>query len=113
VLVNTRREVEADDQARAQAVTQQKRIDLATSSGAALLGAGLGALVAAWLRPVAVALVVLGAALHGWGMLTRHRLERRGGVTLPRWSLALYWLCWLVLLGIGVYLPWRQIDRSY
>lgn len=111
--MNTRREVETDDLVRAQAVTQQKQSDLATSSGAGLLGAGLGALAAAWLRPVAVALLVLGAALHGWGMLTRHRLERRGGVALPRWSLALYWLCWLVLLGLGVYLLWRQIDRSY
>ena len=110
--MNTRREAVADHRAGMQAVTQRKQIDLATSSGAGLLGAGLGALAAAWLRPVAVALLVLGAALHGWGMLTRHRLERRGGVALPRWSLALYWLCWLVLLGIGVYLLWRQVERS-
>ena len=110
--MNTRREVETGDLVRAQAVAQRKQSDLATSSGAGLLGAGLGALAAAWLRPVAVALVLLGAALHGWGMLARHRLERRGGLALPRWSLALYWLCWLVLLGLGLYLLWRQVERS-
>ena len=102
--MRTRREAEAEHQDGMQAVTPRKQIDLASSSGAGLLGAGLGVLAAAWLRPVAVVLVVLGAALHGWGMLARHRLERRGGLALPRWSLALYWLCWFALLGLGMYL---------
>lgn len=64
----------------------------------------MGALFASWLRPVAVPLLVVGAALHGWGMLVRHRMERRGEITLPWWSVALYWSCWLALAGLGAYL---------
>ena len=80
-----------------------KRIDLASSAGAGVLGLGLGALVGSSLRPVAVPLLVVGAALHGWGMLARHSRERAAGAPLPAWSVALFWLCWAMLLALGIY----------
>lgn len=43
--------------------------------------------------------MVVGAALHAWGMVARHRLERRGDRVW--WGEALYWLCWAILLAIG------------
>ena len=73
----------------ADVATRRKQVDLAASGGAGLLGAGVGALFADWLHPVGIPLLVVGTALQGWGMLVRHRVERRGEVRLPRWSLAL------------------------
>jgi hypothetical protein len=74
------------------AAARRKQIDLAASTGAGLLGAGVGVLFANWLQPVGILLLVVGVILHGWGMLVRHRLERRGEVELPRWSVALHGL---------------------
>jgi hypothetical protein len=51
-----------------------------------------------------VALALIGAALHGWGMLARHRHERAQGAVRPAWSVALFWLCWAALLSLGAYL---------
>jgi len=85
----------------------QKRVELASSAGAGILGAGLGALFGDWLGPGAVPLLLVGAALHGWGMLARRRQERAGGMALPAWSVALWWLCWAALLALAVYLAAR------
>lgn len=75
---------------------------IASSAGALVLGLGLGALFPGPLGRVAAALVFLGAALHGWGMLEAHRLDRVGdeGSRPPWWSSALYWLCWLGLPAV-------------
>jgi hypothetical protein len=86
---------------------RQKQIDLAASAGAGILGAGVSVLLDTWLHGAAVPLVVIGAALHGWGMLARHQAERRAGAALPHWSLALYWSCWIALLALGGYLVLR------
>ena len=74
---------------------RQKRAELAGSTGAGVLGAGLGALLAQWTAPYALLLLVVGVLMHGWGMLEKHRLE--AGAEIPLWSKALYWLCWIVL----------------
>jgi len=92
---------------RAAEVAWGKRIELASSTGAGLLGLALGALVGSWLRPAAVPLLVVGAVLHGWGMLARRRAEHAAGAALPRWSVALYWLCWAALLALAAYLLFR------
>jgi len=79
---------------------QLKRAELASGVGALVLGAGLGALVAPWLGRAAVALLLAGLAVHGWGMYDKHRLERGSGAAEVRYAEALYWVCWLMLAGV-------------
>jgi len=110
--MGTRMSRRTDTADAAESLSRQKQVELAASGGAGLLGAGIGVLFASWLRPAGVLLLVVGAVLHGWGMLVRHRLERRGHTALPRWSVALFWLCWLVLLGLAAYLLRPLADRS-
>ena len=86
-------------EATAPRAASDKRIDLASSGGAGVLGAGVGVLAAPLLGPYAIPLVVVGAALHVWGMVTRHRLKRPGDRVW--WGEVLYWLCWAILLAIG------------
>ena len=83
-------------------IGRQKEVDLASSSGAGLVGLGLGALLGAVLRPMAIALVAVGVALHGWGMVVRHRGERAAGIKLPAWARWLYWTCWVALTLIVI-----------
>jgi hypothetical protein len=68
--------------------------------GAALLGGGLGAIVARYvgLGRSAVALVVVGIMMHAWGMLERHRLDTAAARVW--WAGVLYWACWLAILVI-------------
>lgn len=80
----------------------ERRAELASSSGAGVLGAGLGALLAHWIGGSALALVVAGVLLHGWGMLERHRLQ--AGAEIPRWSRSLYWVCWVFLAILTVWI---------
>lgn len=92
------------------AIARRKHADLASSAGAGLAGAAIGA----WLvgsirpeleRPVTAALLAIGVLLHGWGMLEKQRLER--GIAVPPWARAMYWLCWLLL---GVLVAWAAIS---
>ena len=90
-------------------IVRMKRADLAGSGGAGILGAGLGMLLMDLLQAelatsVALALAAVGAALHGWGMYEKHRIE--GGMEIPRWSRALYWTCWVAL---GILLLWISL----
>ena len=78
--------------------TAHKRAELAGSAGAGVLGVGLGALLAQWVGPFAVLLLVLGVLLHGWGMVETHRLE--AGAASPAWSKALYWTRESVSAGV-------------
>lgn len=45
-------------------------------------------------------MVLAGAAVHGWGMYDKNRLERRTEVSDVTWHVYAYWLCW-ILLGLG------------
>jgi hypothetical protein len=85
----------------------ERRAELAGSSGAGVLGAGLGALLAQWLGGYALALVAVGVVLHGWGMLEKHRLQ--AGAEVPRWSNALYWLCWFLLAVLTVWIGLKAL----
>ena len=88
-------------------VVRRKRADLAGSTGAGMLGVGLGALSAQWTAPYAMLLLAMGVLLHGWGMLEKHRLE--AGADVPAWSTALYWTCWVML---AVLLAWIVLKAS-
>jgi len=74
-----------------------KEADLMSALGAGVLGAGLGAMWANWLAAFAAAAVIIGIALHGWGMFEKHRLEDISGAPRAAWEMVLYWGCWLVL----------------
>jgi hypothetical protein len=93
----------------ARGTDRQKHADLASSGGAGVLGAGLGALLADWAAPYAMALLALGALLHGWGMLEKRRLD--AGAALPLWSRSLYWLCWIVLAALMVWMGFHALRR--
>lgn len=81
-----------------------KQAELASAVGAGVLGIGLGALLAAQVRPYLVATLAVGALVHGWGMWDRHRLDTEADTITPRWAIALYWTCWIALAGLVVYL---------
>jgi F0F1-type ATP synthase assembly protein I len=87
----------------ASAMVRAKKIDLASSLGAGVIGGGLGVLLARYVdsAPYAIALIAVGIGLHGWGMLERRRLE----ISAPRalWVEGLYWLCWVILVVIAAF----------
>ena len=56
---------------------------LSATSGAGILGLGLGALTAPYLGSLGWPLLAAGVALHAWGMTDKHRVESRGRATLP------------------------------
>jgi cation transport ATPase len=78
-----------------------KLAELTGSIGAGVLGAGLALLLPAAAAAYALPILILGALMHGWGMLDKHRLEQSAGARRPVWAEALYWGCWLALLALG------------
>jgi hypothetical protein len=80
---------------------RMKKADVTSGVGAGILGGGVGVLVAPYLGPYAVPLIVVGIVMHAWGMYERHRLD----AAAPRvwWAEGLYWLCWGILIAIGVF----------
>lgn len=88
-------------------IARRKRAEVAGSAGAGVLGAGLGALFAQWATPFAVPLLLLGALLHGWGMVEKRRLE--AGARLPGWANALYWACWFLLAMLMMWIGLRSL----
>jgi hypothetical protein len=79
-----------------------KRAELTSSVGAGILGAGIGVLIAQWLRPYALLVLALGIAMHAWGMYDKHRLEA-GELRQVWWSELLYWSCWVSLVALLVF----------
>lgn len=86
-----------------------KLAELTSSLGAGVLGFGGGVLLANELGGRGIPLLVVGLALHAWGMTDKHRIEARGEVVRAWWSTALYWVCWVGLIAIAVHavLRWR------
>jgi hypothetical protein len=73
------------------------------TSGAVVLGLGLGVLLSDRLAGLGPAVLAAGIAVHAWGMYDKHRLERRQDVADPWWATALFLVCWLAL---AVTLAW-------
>jgi hypothetical protein len=78
--------------------------ELTSGAGALVLGLGLGALAGKHLEGFGLPLLAAGAAVHGWGMLDKHRLERRADRQTVWWEPIAYWTCWVLLgvLAIGI-----------
>ncbi|MBZ0231427.1 MAG: hypothetical protein K8M05_03690 [Deltaproteobacteria bacterium] len=82
---------------------RQKLAELTSSTGALIVGIGIGVYLAAPLGGLALWFVLVGVALHGWGMFDRHRELVAATETPPLWWRALYALCWVGLAALLVY----------
>jgi len=80
-----------------------KRAELASTLGAAVLGAGIALLLSEVLRPHALAISGVGLVTHALGMTDKHRLETHAGEAQPARFAWVYWGCWLSLLGLAGY----------
>lgn len=84
--------------------SRERFAGLTSSLGAGILGAGLGILLARNLSGLGLPFLFLGGVMHAFGMWDMRRMERNGTLSpRPLWSLLLYWICWLLLAGIGIY----------
>ena len=84
-------------------MTRLKLAELTSGIGALVLGVGLGALFARSFAPAAGVITVAGLAAHAFGMWDKHRLEARVQSESGPWSITLYWVCWLLLVGVAVF----------
>ena len=78
--------------------------ELASGVGAVVLGVGLGVLAADQFGSLGLPLLLVGAAVHAWGMYDKHRLERQSDASAVWWEPVAYWTCWglLAVLAGGV-----------
>lgn len=81
-----------------------KLAETTSAIGAGILGAGIGSLLGANLKPFAVVILVLGLVMHGWGMFDKHRIEADAPVPRVWWAELLYWICWVTLAVLLVLL---------
>ena len=98
--------VEASKLHRSQNGSRASLANLTSTLGAGVLGVGIGVVATDFLRGTGVALLVMGAIMHGWGMADRHRLEREA--PRPPWSAALYLLCWGALAVIATWVVFNH-----
>lgn len=85
-----------------------KVAELTSGVGALVLGVGLGANFPEVFGNTAVIIILVGAAMHGWGMFDKHRIEKAATEPEPKWETALYWLCWGLLAILAAYLIFRR-----
>ena len=88
-----------------------KQADVLSALGAGVLGAGLGAMFANWLAGFAVAALLIGISVHGWGMFEKRRLEDASGEPRATWETVLYWSCWLVLAMLVGSIIYRGVSQ--
>jgi len=82
---------------------RQKLAELTSTTGALLLGIGIGVYLAGPLGELAIWFVTLGFLLHGWGMFDRHRALIAATERPPLWWRALYAACWAGLVALVAY----------
>lgn len=66
-------------------------------------GAGLALFWREKLGSFAAPILVSGLVAHALGMYLKHQWER-ATTELPRWVIALYWVCWAILAGLVIYI---------
>ncbi len=89
-------------------ISRIKRAELLSSIGAGVLGAGIALLLAKFLVPYAIPILLLGLVSHAAGMFRKHGLEGQGQNVRVGWVEALYWLCWLGLAALLLFIVIRQ-----
>lgn len=80
-----------------------KKLELLGGLGAGLLGAWIGLVLARWLQPYALPLLLVGILSHGWAMWSKKRIERQDNLAEPAWVTAAEWICWLMIASLIVY----------
>ena len=75
--------------------------ELTSGMGAVILGVGLGVLAADHLVRFGLPLLLVGAAVHAWGMFDKHRLEKAGAPD-AWWEPVAYWTCWSFLAVLAL-----------
>lgn len=89
--------------------SRERFAELTSSLGAGILGAGIGILLARYVERLGIPLLLLGGCMHAFGMWDMRRMERTGSLSpRPLWSVLLYWICWLALLGMASYSLMRR-----
>lgn len=88
-------------------VNRVNEAETLSAIGAGVLGAGLALLFAQWLQGFAIPVLLVGIAMHGWGMYEKHKLERGSGLARRKWEEAMYWSCWAALGALAIYIALR------
>lgn len=83
--------------------------ELTSTSGAGVLGIGIGVITSTYLRDLGLPLLAVGLLLHAWGMTDKHRLETAAGNIRSWWATMLYWICWALLLAMAGYIVLRNL----
>jgi hypothetical protein len=83
---------------------RRKAAELLSTTGALVLGVGIGLLLPAAGAPFAWVAVILGILSHGWGMYEKNRIEALAGEEPRWWHRVLYWGCWAALAALVIYL---------
>ncbi len=85
-----------------------KKAELLASVGAGVLGGGITLLLAKFLVPYAIPILLIGLISHAAGMSRKHGLEGQSQTVRLGWAEALYWFCWLALAALLVFIIVRQ-----
>ncbi len=88
---------------------QVKRAELTSSVGAGILGGGITLLLSEFLLAYALPILLLGLLTHTWGMYHKHRLQADSTAPRIRWAEWAYWACWIALVGLGVYIVFKNL----
>jgi len=85
-----------------------KKAELLSSVGAGVLGGGVTLLLAKFLVPYAIPILLIGLISHAAGMYRKHGLEGQSQTVRLGWAEALYWFCWLALAALLIFILMRQ-----
>ncbi len=87
-----------------EAASRIKRAKLLSGIGAVTLGIGLGVLLSNFLKLYALPVLLIGVVMHALGMFIEHRLENKSANASVWWAEILYWVCWILLLGVIIFI---------
>ena len=83
---------------------QRKAAELLSTTGALVLGVGIGLILPVAGSVIAWLTIALGIVSHGWGMYAKNQIEAQAAEVFPWWHRLLYWGCWLSLAALVAYL---------
>lgn len=89
-------------------ISRIKKAELLSSMGAGVLGGGITLLLAKFLTPYAIPILLIGLISHAAGMSRKHELEGQSQSIRLGWAEALYWFCWLALVALLLFIVIRQ-----